>query len=226
MHGIGEQPEWSSEDPQSDSEPSAGRPLFFVLGILVPLVLMVMTQLGQALLAVGGGGYVLAFLLASVQFFSPLFSVGLAGVLIWMSLDRATADRESLGEPFEILEARYLDGELDIDEYERRLDRLFNHDVPAAPPAVDAVACQYARGEIDDGDLTKRLESARTMSTRAERAQAAVGEAAVPDASSETNTGDQGAIARLRYRYAEGDLTEAEYKRRLAVLRETERERN
>ncbi|MFC7059369.1 hypothetical protein [Halovenus salina] len=102
MHGIGGQPDWTSEDPQSGSPPSEGKPPLFILGILVPLVLMVVTQLGQALLALGGGGYILALLLASIQFVSPLFSVGLAGILIWMSLDRATATRTSLGEPFEI----------------------------------------------------------------------------------------------------------------------------
>ncbi|WP_267162144.1 SHOCT domain-containing protein [Halovenus salina] len=217
MHGIGGQPDWTSEDPQSGSPPSEGKPPLFILGILVPLVLMVVTQLGQALLALGGGGYILALLLASIQFVSPLFSVGLAGILIWMSLDRATATRTSLGEPFEILEARYLDGELDIEEYERRLDRLFDHDVPDAPQPVDAVACQYARGEVDDSDLTTRLESARTES----QSEPTIEETAVS-----AQQDRKSAVAHLRYRYAEGDLTEAEYKRRLAVLRETERERS
>lgn len=220
MHGIGEQPDWMSDGPPG-SPPSDRRPLFFVLGILVPLTVMVATQLGQALLAVGGGGYVLALLLASIQFFSPLFSVGLAGILIWMSLSRATAERTSLGEPFEILEARYLDGELDIDEYERRLDRLFNHDVPDAPQPVDAVACQYARGEIDDSDLVTRLESARVSGNAGTESAAEE-----TTARSQQNAGDQDAVARLRSRYAEGELSEAEYKRRLAVLRETERERS
>lgn len=194
IQDIDESPDWLRNLPAAQSGENSS--LLVILGVLVPLAFVVVTRVGQFLLATGTGGYGVAALVAD---------------------------------------------EIDLDEYERRLEQLFDHHVADATGPVVAEACRYARGEIDAAELAELVATARSTSTeRAHRASDEYSRSGdrhrtqsdrpvSADSTEATAPGDApgavaDAIARLRYRYAEGELTDEEYRRRLAVLRQTERE--
>ena len=55
---------------------------------------------------------------------SWLVGIGLFSTLIWLLLSACNRGPESSGSPEEILSRRYAAGEIDTEEYERRLDEL------------------------------------------------------------------------------------------------------
>jgi len=214
-----------------------------VLGGLLAIVVLVFFGLLAALSGLGGmmgggmmGGGMGGGMVASPWLWLPLFIPPIVGfaVLLYTLQRRGRSgstptDSEATADPLEILEARYLDDEIDLAEYERRLDQLFDIDADGdSHPRVSRLAIQYARGEIDRETLTDRLEQLRTAddSVGAVDTETVVQSAAALDqqdthSAVTLDTEQSTATERLRQRYADGEVSHEEYKQRLTTLRET-----
>ena len=169
------------------------------------------------------------WLLAAVL---PLSILTVVGYALWQSTQASSppaSEPESTADPLEILEARYLDDEIDLAEYETRLGHLFDIDADGDNhPRVSRLAIQYARGEIDRETLTDRLERLRSADATvgAVDTETVVQSAAALDrqdtysAAARDNKGST-PTQRLRQRYADGEVSHEEYKQRLTTLQET-----
>jgi len=214
-----------------------------VLGGLLGLVVLVFFGLLAALSGLGGmmgggmmGGGMGGGMGASPWLWLPLFVPPIIGFAVLLyTIQRRTqsgstpTDSAATANPLEILEARYLDDEIDLAEYETRLGQLFDIDADGdSHPWVSRLAIQYARGEIDRETLTDRLEALRSAdaSVGAVDAEVAVGGAAALDRQKRDTPAANAsaellAAQRLRQRYADGEVGHEEYKQRRTALRET-----
>ena len=169
------------------------------------------------------------WLLATVL---PLSILTVIGYAIWQSTQASTppaTEPDSTAEPLEILEARYLDDEIDLAEYETRLGYLFDLDADSdSHPRVSRLAIQYARGEINRETLETRLDQLQSAdaSVGTVDTETVVRSVAALDRQGSTSdatpdTGQSTATERLRRRYADGEVNHEEYTQRLTTLRET-----
>ena len=227
--------------PASDSWLPTTTP---VLGGLLVFVVLVFFGMLTALSGLGGGmmgggmmgGGMGGGMVTSPWLWLPLFVPPIVGfaVLLYTIQRRGQSgstptDSDSTADPLEILEARYLDDEIDLAEYETRLGHLFDIDADGdSHPRVSRLAIQYARGEIDRETLTNRLERLRSAdaSVGAVDTETVVQSAAAldrQDTHSATARDEEGSTAteRLRQRYADGEVSHEEYRQRLTTLRET-----
>ena len=149
-----------------------------VLGGLLGFVVLLFFGLLAALSGLGGGmmgggmmgGGMGGGMVGSPWRWLPLFVPPIVGfaVLLYTIQRRGQSgstatDSEATADPLEILEDRYLDGEIDLAEYEQRLDQRFDIDADGdSHPRVSRLAIQYARGEIDRETLSDRLERLRS----------------------------------------------------------------
>lgn len=236
----------SSTDRRTDSDGDTATPARDdwlptttpVLGGLLVLVMLVFFGLLAALSGLGGmmGGGMGGGMGASPWLWLPLFVPPIVGFAVLLyTIQRRTqsastpADAAAAADPLEILEARYLDDEIDLAEYETRLGQLFDIDADGdSHPRVSRLAIQYARGEIDRETLTDRLEALRSAdaSVGAVDTETVVESAAAldrQDTHGAAARNDKGSTAtqRLRQRYADGEVDHEEYKQRLTTLRET-----
>lgn len=142
-----------------------------LLGITVILffaVLTVVSGLGGGMMGDGmmSGGMMGGGMGGSPWLWLPLFIPPLTGfaVLLYTIQQRnqsATGATQptSTADPVEILEGRYLDADIDLAEYERRLGQLLDIGADGdTHPQVSRLAVRYARGEIGHETLTDRLE--------------------------------------------------------------------
>ncbi|WP_165853258.1 SHOCT domain-containing protein [Halonotius aquaticus] len=242
----------SSTDRRTDSDgdtPTPARDAWLptttpVLGGLLVLVVLVFFGLLTALSGLGGGmmgggmmgGGMGGGMVASPWLWLPLFVPPIVGfaVLLYTLQRRSQSgstptDAEATADPLEILEARYLDDEIDLAEYETRLGKLFDLDADGdSHPRVSRLAIQYARGEINRETLTGQLERLRSAddSVGAVDTETVVESAAALDrqdthGAAASDTEQSSPTARLRRRYADGEVSHEEYKQRLTTLRET-----
>ena len=215
-----------------------------VLGGLLAIVVLVFFGLLAALSGLGGGmvgggmmgGGMGGGMVASPWLWLPLFVPPIVGfaVLLYTIQRRGQSgatptDSDSAADPLEILEARYLDDEIDLAEYETRLGHLFDLDADGdSHPRVSRLAIRYARGEIDRETLTDRLERLRSADATvgAVDTETVVQSAAALDrqdtysAAARDNKGST-PTQRLRQRYADGEVSHEEYRQRLTTLQET-----
>lgn len=177
----------------------------------------------------GGMGGPWLWLLATVL---PLSILTVIGYALWQSTQASTppaTEPESTADPLEILETRYLDDEIDLAEYETRLGHLFDLDADGDNhPRVSRLAIQYARGDIDRETLEKRLEQLQSADALvgAVDTETVVQSAAALDrqdthGAAASGTEQSSPTARLRRRYADGEVSHEEYTQRLTTLRET-----
>lgn len=134
-------------------------------------------------------------------------------------------------EPLDILEARYTTGEIDFEEYEQRLDHLFELDADHdTHPQLKQLAIRYARGEIDRETVDDRIEGVQSNDPALEPADVdrvirmTLSEGGLnidPQLNLNQPSDRPIAIQRLRRRYADGELSHEEYEKRLSTLRET-----
>ncbi|MFD1647129.1 SHOCT domain-containing protein [Haloarchaeobius litoreus] len=229
-------------------EPSGTGPTPVLVGAILLSVLVVLaTTLLPLFFVFGFGGGSLGTLLWYLPFLVPFLVVGVVGLTVWLSVRGSSAqagdDEHAAADPLDVLEARYTDGEIDLEEYEHRLERLFELDGEFdAHPRVEQLAIRYARGGIDRDALAAGIErlDAAEPAVRPEELDQFLGSdttaAGGPtvfddDVASVTFTVDRvagqnddpTAIELLRQRYAEGAISDEEYERRLELLRETER---
>ena len=162
----------------------------------------------------------------------PLTVLAVVGYGIWRSTQTSTpaaTESASADDPLEILETRYLDGDIDLAEYETRLGQLFDLDADGdSHPRLSRLAIQYARGEIDRETLSDRLDRLQSADASVGavdtetvvRSAATLDRQAAPIASARGDE-ESAATDRLRQRYADGEVSHEEYKERLTTLRET-----
>jgi uncharacterized membrane protein len=214
-----------------------GIALIVILGVL-PVVAWMLSLggggMGSGMMGggmMGGGmmGGLLGGVMGWVPLVLPVVIVAFVALLVWLAMSDSGEADDGTADPLETLERRYLDDDIDLEEYERRLERLFELDADDAHPELKAVAIRYARGDIDRATLEARIEALDDGDSvevaDADRFLRATFGSAQPSSASihlEEPREQPDAVQRLRRRYADGELSSAEYEQRLGVLRETD----
>ncbi|SNR48462.1 SHOCT domain-containing protein [Halorubrum vacuolatum] len=219
-----------------------------VVGVFLIVGVSLVTTLWPLLPLLSGGS---AGMTPGFVFWLPfLIPVLIVVSILAIVLSAVRADEGDTGttpDPLDVLEHRYTNGEIDLDEYERRLEQLFEIEGDVdIDPRVERLAIRYARGDLNGRSLDREMERLSAANPdvspddvdRFLRVAFAVDgrDELEQDVGTESGTGhewpttvdpqlsttaDVDAVERLRRRYAEGELTDEEYQRRLAVLRET-----
>ena len=192
-------------------------------------------------------------LLFTLVWFSPWYIVPvvmfglviLIPVFIWLLSVDATQDTsdDDLPDPktarLRELKVQYASGEIDEAEFERQVNMLNNADTPSASVFMDAdptaeptqtsnatdpSGSQPSSDQFDQfvtqiGEIVSEQSPTTTEPTETESSTSGTNEG-----SSSTQRDGEPPEERLRRRFADGELTETEFRRRLAVLRETEAE--
>lgn len=221
-----------------DATRTAALVIGIVLFILLITALPVVVSMGSLF---GGGGMMggttgmmggMMSVMWLLPVLLPIAIFASVGVFVWQSVGRSDGTQQSepaAGDPLETLERRYVDGEIDLAEYETRLEQLFDIDADEnIHPEVTRLAIQYARSDIDRAALDERIDRLQSeeLSVRSadvdellEMLTHTDGSATAPAVGQPAD--QPTAVQRLRRRYADGELSHEEYEQRLSTLRET-----
>ena len=164
----------------------------------------------------------------------PFVIMAIIGLIVWAIVSDSTSAAAQSGlqeDPLHILEQRYTNGHITLDEYEHRLEQLFELDGDFdIDPRIEQLAIRFARGDFDQAEFEQRLDRLHAQDPQLEPTDAYVFlseafgatdpvsiEQPTVFASGEMPT----AIERLRRRYADGELTDEAYQRKLAILQDS-----
>ena len=177
----------------------------------------------------GEGAVIIGLVIGLVAFSYPLFmfasfaptwfivlAVGFVAVAVAILWQAFTSEDDSAdtADPIERLKAEYANGDIDEEELEQRLDDLENperYESTRVGNEVDDTANANVETLVET--ITATIDPTTVESTQTRQATTPDGRT-----SGTRETPEQ----RLRRRFAEGELSEHEFRRALEVLRETE----